>query len=122
LAARRHTRSDIQRLRAAVDGMRQSVANPAAFVQHDLDFHDLINRASGNPLIEVICEAMHESMQESMRVGLLKRKARAEVSRVVETHEAIVTAIEQGNTGVAGSLMKKHFDDAQMALSKVHPD
>jgi GntR family transcriptional regulator, transcriptional repressor for pyruvate dehydrogenase complex len=122
LAARRRTRSDIQRLRAAVDGMKQSVANPAAFVQHDLDFHDLINRASGNPLIEVVCEAMHESMQESMRVGLLKRKARAEVSGVVETHEAIVTAIEQGNARVAGALMKRHFDDAQTALSKVHPD
>ena len=122
LAARRHTRSDVQRLRTTVDGMRQSAANPAVFVQHDLDFHDLINRASGNPLIEVICEAMHEAMQESMRVGLLKRRVRAEILRVVETHEAIVNAIEQGNAGVAGVLMRRHFEDAQTALSRVHPD
>ena len=122
LAARRRTRSDIQRLRSSVDGMRQSVGKPAAFVQHDLDFHDLINHASGNPLIEVICEAIHESMQESMRVGLSKRKSGRDVLKVVESHEAIVNAIEEGEAGLAGVLMKKHFEDAQTALARVKPD
>jgi GntR family transcriptional regulator, transcriptional repressor for pyruvate dehydrogenase complex len=122
LAARKHTRSDIQGLRSAVDGMRQAVGKPAVFVQHDLDFHDLINRASGNSLIEVICEAMHESMQESMRVGILKRKDGAAIAKVVDSHEAIVNAIDQGNVGVAGTLMRKHFDEAQTALARVHPD
>jgi GntR family transcriptional repressor for pyruvate dehydrogenase complex len=122
LAARRRTRSDIQRLRSAVDGMRQSVGKPAIFVQHDLDFHDLINRASGNPLIEVICEAIHESMQESMSVGLSKRRSGRDVLKVVESHEAIVNAVEEGEAGLAGLLMKKHFEDAQTALAKVQPD
>src|SRR6266702_331078 len=113
LAARKRTRSDIQRLRSAVEGMRQSVSKPATFVQHDLDFHDLINRASGNLLIEVICAAMHESMQESMRVGLIKRKGGADILKVVESHEMIVNAIEQQNAGLAGLLMKKHFAEAK---------
>jgi DNA-binding FadR family transcriptional regulator len=119
LAARRRTRSDIQRLRTSVEGMRQSVNKPATFVQHDLDFHDLISRASGNPLIEVICEAMQESMQESMRVGLRKRKVGRDVFKVIESHELIVDAIEQGEAGSAGILMKKHFDDAQASLARV---
>ena len=89
------------------------------FVQHDLDFHDVINRASGNPLIEVICTAMHETMQESMRVGIQKRRGSAEMIRVVESHEMIVDAIEQQNSGLAGLLMKKHFADAKAALAKV---
>jgi GntR family transcriptional regulator, transcriptional repressor for pyruvate dehydrogenase complex len=122
LAARRRTRSDVQRLRSATDGMRQSMGKPATFVQHDLDFHDLINRASGNPLIEIVCEAMHESMQESMRVGLRRRKGRTAISKVVESHEAIVDAIEQGNAGLAGALMRKHFDDTQIALAQFQPD
>jgi GntR family transcriptional regulator, transcriptional repressor for pyruvate dehydrogenase complex len=117
LAARKRTRSDIQRLRSAVAGMRQSVNKPSSFVQHDLDFHDLINRASGNPLIEIICESMHESMQESMRVGLSKRRVARDVLKVVESHQAIVDAIEQGEASLAGVLMKKHFDDAQAALA-----
>ena len=122
LAARRRTRSDIQRLRTSVEGMKQSVNKPVTFVQHDLDFHDLINRASGNPLIEVICEAMHESMEESMRVGLLKRRVRRDVVKVIESHELIVDAIEQGEAGLAGVLMKKHFDDAQAALARVQDE
>jgi DNA-binding FadR family transcriptional regulator len=119
LAARKRTRSDMQRLRSAVDGMRAAVGKPAIFVQHDLDFHDLINGASGNPLIEVICEAIHEAMQESMRVGILKRKGKGAVAKVAESHEAIANAIEQGNAGLAGQLMKKHFEEAQTALSRV---
>jgi GntR family transcriptional repressor for pyruvate dehydrogenase complex len=122
LAARKRTRSDVQRLRAAVEGMRHSLGKPATFVQHDLDFHDLINRASGNLLIEVICMAMHKSMQESMRVGLLKRKGGADILKVIESHEAIVDAIEQQNAGLAGLLMKKHFSEAKTALAKVEEE
>lgn len=118
-AAKRRTRSDIVRLHAAVAGMRQSTTKPATFVLHDLDFHDLINRASGNPLIELICEAMHECMQESMRVGLLKRRTHSDIVKVVEIHEAIAEAIEQGNAPAAGLFMKKHFEDTLNVLSRL---
>lgn len=119
LAARRRTRSDVVRLHAAIDGMRESVIQPATFISYDLDFHDLINRASGNPLIEIVCGAMHESMQESMRVGLLKRRAEKEILKVVEDHEAVAAAIEQGNANAAGAAMKRHFEGAQNVLSKI---
>lgn len=122
LAARKRTRSDVQRLRTAVAGMRDAVGKPATFVKHDLDFHDLINRASGNPLIEIICAAMHESMQESMRIGLLKRKGGADILQVVDSHEIIVDAIEQQNSGLAGLMMKKHFADAKAALAKAQAE
>jgi len=122
LAARKRTRSDVQRLRASVAGMRESLEDLPRFVQHDLDFHDLINRASGNPLIEIVCTAMHGSMQESMRVGLLKRRSGADIAKVVESHELIVDAIEQQNVGTAGLLMRKHFAEAREALAKVQGD
>src|SRR5690349_4796172 len=96
-AAKRRTPSDILRLREAVAGMGQSIKKLEAFVLHDLDFHDLINRASGNPLVELICEAMHECMQESMRVGLLKRRSQRDMLKVVEIHEAIADAIAKGD-------------------------
>jgi GntR family transcriptional repressor for pyruvate dehydrogenase complex len=122
LAARRRTRSDVLRLRSTVEGMRQAVSKLATFVRHDLDFHDIINRASGNPLIEVISESMQESMQESMRVGMLKRRGRSDIYKVVESHESIAKAIEQGDAGLAGALMKKHFEDTQVVLARVQED
>ena len=119
-AAKRRSRSDILRLREATAGMRQSIKKPEAFVLHDLDFHDLINRASGNPLVELICEAMHECMQESMRVGLLKRRSQRDILKVVEIHEAIADAIAQGDAAKAGICMNKHFEDTQRVFSHVH--
>ena len=119
LAARRRLRSDVQRLRFAVTGMKQSVDKPEAFVQHDLDFHDVINGASGNPLIEIICSSMHECMQESMRFGILRRKGRVGKMRVVETHAAIADAIETGSAAQARKLMKKHFDDTHRVLGEI---
>jgi GntR family transcriptional regulator, transcriptional repressor for pyruvate dehydrogenase complex len=116
LAARRRTRSDILRLWSTVEGMRRAVGKPAAFIQCDLDFHDLINQASGNPLIEVFCEAIRESMQESMRLGLLKRETGSDVYKVVESHEAIAKAIERGEAKLARVLMKKHFEEALTAM------
>jgi len=119
LAARRRLRSDVQRLRFAVDGMRKSIEKPELFVQHDLDFHDVINGASGNALIEIFCCSMHECMQESMRVGLLRRRGKAGKMQVVATHAAIADAIEAGSASRAGKLMKKHFDDTHRVLGEM---
>ena len=112
-AAIRRTQADMVRLRAATSGMRESIAMPDKFVAHDLDFHDVINQASGNPLVELICEAMHECMQESMRAGLLMRRAQRDILEVIEMHEKIAHAIEKGDAIAAGLCMNKHFEDTQ---------
>ena len=121
-AARRRTRSDVQKLRAVVEGMKESVLKMDSFVQHDLDFHQIINSATGNPLIEVVCSAMHESSKESMRAGLRKRRGPEEIMKVAETHESIVDAIEQGNTTQAESRMRKHFDETLRIFGRLEFD
>ncbi len=116
LAALKRTQADMQQLRAAILGMRKSVASPDDFVQHDLSFHGVINGATGNPLVEVMGGAMHECMQQSMRVGILNRRVKSEVLKVVESHAAIADAVEERNSVKAGKLMKKHFAEAKRAL------
>lgn len=122
LAARRRTRADVQRLRVAVEGMKQSVTKFNSFVQHDLDFHQVINSATGNPLVQVVCGAMHDSMKESMRAGLRKRKGPEEIMKVAEAHEAICDAIEQGNATQAESRMRKHFDETLRIFDRLDED
>jgi GntR family transcriptional repressor for pyruvate dehydrogenase complex len=119
LAARRRTRSEVVRLRATVACMKEAIWTPAEFVQHDLDFHSLINRASGNPLVEMISEAMLEATQTSMIVGLSKCQSVSDLVNVVHTHELIANAIEQGDARQAGILMKKHFDQTQAVISQM---
>jgi len=116
-AAKRRTSSDVTRLRAAVAGMRKSVGNADRFVQHDLAFHNVIDGASGNPLVELFCGAMHECMQQTMRVGILNRKGKEDVMEVIETHHQIVDAIEESDSVRAGRLMKQHFDDAGRSIA-----
>jgi GntR family transcriptional repressor for pyruvate dehydrogenase complex len=121
MAARRRTAGDVQRIREAVEGMRKSIGNPDAFVLCDLEFHGVLNGATGNPLVEVICGSMHECMKESMRVGILNRRGENEMLQVAESHNAIADAIEKGSASRAAELMRKHFDDAKRAMRRQEP-
>ncbi len=118
MAAKRRTKSDVTRLRAAVSGMKRSVGAPDQFVQHDLEFHAVIDGATGNPLVDMMCGAMHECMQQTMRVGIVNRRAKVDVLKVVDTHHLIANAIEEGNSPRAGVLMKKHFEDAKKSIAR----
>jgi len=116
MAALRRTHVDIQQLHACVLGMEKSISSPKDFVQHDLSFHSVINGASGNPLIEVFGGAMHECMQQSMMEGIVNRRLRSDVRKVVQSHTGIVIALEKRDSSKAGKLMKKHFAEAKIAL------
>lgn len=122
MAAERRSESEMQKLWLAVEGMRKSLDRTHAFVQHDLRFHHVINVATGNPLIDIISGAMYESIQESMRMGLTKRRGKDDVLRVVDAHAAIATAIEQGNPPQAAQKMRKHFEETFRALARVEPE
>jgi len=116
MTALRRTQSHIEQLRACVLGMQKSISAPKDFVQHDLSFHSVINGACGNTLVEVFGGAMHECMQQSMLEGIVNRRLRSDVQKVVQSHAEITSAIEQRNSVLAGKLMKKHFAEAKKAL------
>jgi DNA-binding FadR family transcriptional regulator len=118
MAAKRRTKSDVARLRAAVSGMKKAAGTPDLFVVHDLEFHAVIDGATGNPLVDMMCGAMHECMQQTMRVGIVNRRAKADILKVVETHHQIVDAVEEGNAQRAGVLMRKHFEEAKKSIAR----
>jgi GntR family transcriptional repressor for pyruvate dehydrogenase complex len=119
LACFRRTPLHIQELCAAAEGMLASLREPDAFVRHDLAFHGLIYSATGNPLFEIICGAMHGAIQESMRLGFLQRTRTRDVARVAKLHGRIAKAIERGSAARAGELMKLHFEDTTQAFAKL---
>lgn len=119
LAAQRRTDVHIQRLWTAVEGMRKSLDRTNPFVQHDLKFHHIISVATGNPLIDIISGAMYESIQESMRAGLNKRRGKDDIQKVADIHAAIAAAIEDGSPTQAAQKMRKHFEETFRALARV---
>jgi GntR family transcriptional repressor for pyruvate dehydrogenase complex len=122
LAAQRSSDGMIKELRTSVRGMMKSIGNPSNFVMWDVRFHEVINGATGNLLVEVIGGAMHECMAESMLAGLKRRTSRSEIVEIVETHSGIVDAIEKRSSSKAGTLMKKHFVDAKNVLQSRNVD
>ena len=58
-------------------------------------------------------------METSIRAGLESRTNRVQLTRIVETHSAIVDAIASRQATRAGYIMKVHFDEAKDALRGV---
>jgi DNA-binding FadR family transcriptional regulator len=111
LAAARRSDDDVAALRRTVATMKAASLTRETFVRADVRFHEIIGRATGNPLFGLVASALRESMELSVRAGL--RSARADFHQVVSTHEAIVDAIERGQPARASRLMAVHFDEAR---------
>jgi GntR family transcriptional repressor for pyruvate dehydrogenase complex len=119
LAAEMCTERDVKDLRSAVSGMNRALKNPDRFVPQDVRFHEIISGATGNPLFQLLVGTLRECMETSIRAGLESRTTRAQLIRIVETHSAIVDAIESQQATRAGYLMKVHFDETIDALRGV---
>jgi DNA-binding FadR family transcriptional regulator len=125
LAARHRTAEDVKELRAAVAALRTAVTpvvKTDAYIKADLRFHEIIGRATNNPMFSVVVSALRYSMGESIRVSLAGRRSRAELQRVIRTHGRIVDAIEAGRAREARRLMAKHFAEARASVRRMTAD
>jgi DNA-binding FadR family transcriptional regulator len=116
LAAETRSAGDIEALARAVRGMKRDRRDIDRFVRHDVRFHECLGTATRNPLFALVASALREAMTASVRAGLESRSSRAEVLRVVESHQDIVDAIEAGDPQGAAASMARHFDEARRAL------
>ena len=116
LAALNRTPAQIQALRRTVEGMRQAQHDMDRFVRHDVRFHELIGKATGNRLFEIISSALRGALEASIRAGMRSQTTHSQIVRIVETHEAIVDAIEASQATRARNVMAVHFDEAKNAL------
>jgi len=113
IAASRRTEKHLLVLRKAVAGMRRHISDPSRFVRQDILFHQTIATATGNPLFELVSGALRLSLEASIRAGLESPVTQARLHRIVETHDAIVDAIEAMHPARAAFLMSVHFEEAK---------
>jgi DNA-binding FadR family transcriptional regulator len=116
LAAIHRDPSHIDALNKAVEGMRKTVSDHDRFARIDVRFHQLIGKASGNTLFEIFSRTLHGSLESSIRTGLRSRSTVAQIEKIVDTHQAIVNAIEAKEPARARELMARHFNEAKNAL------
>ena len=106
LAVERIDYADIERLKRLVEAQREMTADPVRFQISDAEFHDVIYRAGGNPLLADFLKEMYSFGLEFRRKVLLARDA---VTRSVEDHIRIVEGFERRDAAAAVDAMDKHL-------------
>ncbi|WP_028709558.1 FadR/GntR family transcriptional regulator [Propionicicella superfundia] len=115
LAATRMDPAGLRRLEGEVDGMREAAAanDVAAYVVHDIAFHDVILDSCGNQFLRILLDPLQE----------LLRERRTETSKVpavqqhaIEMHTAVLEALRTQDAEIAYAAMSAHMDQTERDL------
>jgi GntR family transcriptional repressor for pyruvate dehydrogenase complex len=118
LAAERGKPEDHAALSEEVAEMFASIDTPIEYLIHDVLFHRMIAKASGNPILGAVMETVTSSMYETRR----KTVERAtDLRESAEMHREIYRAIRSRKPQEARDLMEKHLRLAQMAQGVERP-
>lgn len=118
LAVERIDDAGIQRLKRLVEAQREMTKDPVRFQISDAEFHDVIYRAGGNPLLADFLHEMYSFGLEFRRKVLLGKDA---VSRSVEDHVQILDGFERRNAVAAAAAMDRHLDRIHRTTLDVMP-
>ncbi len=112
LAAERATDQDLAEMEAVYDQMVQVRDNVAEFARADLEFHLVLAKATGNPIIIKVNNVLRGILEVSMEniVGTLGMKDG------LHYHQLIIEAIQAGDAQAAESIMQEHVDRTIMRL------
>jgi GntR family transcriptional repressor for pyruvate dehydrogenase complex len=112
LAAERGKEEHHAALAEQVAEMFACVDNPAEFLVHDVLFHRIIAKASGNPILAAIIETITTAMYER-RLKTVKRATN--LREMAEMHREIYRAIRAHNPVEARKQMEHHLQLAESA-------
>jgi GntR family transcriptional regulator, transcriptional repressor for pyruvate dehydrogenase complex len=118
LASVHRTTADLESLRKSVAMMKAAGNKVEAYVKADINFHEILGRATGNPLFGLVSSALREAMDASIRASLAGRRSRAELGRAIDTHGKIVGALERRRPREARTLMIQHYAEASAAVRR----
>jgi len=124
LAARRITRAGLVALDSAMLGMREAADagragtdpenSELSFHRHDVGFHEAIALSANNRLTSYLFEAMAAPLQRSLYLSRRGHNLRGHsVDDTLAAHDAILTAIRDGNPKGAGAAMRAHLEDTE---------
>lgn len=107
LAAQNTTPADIQDLREIIEQQRGHLEDTQAFIELDMAFHVRIARATGNPLLPAVTQAMLSWLFEYYR-PLLHWSGRE--STTVREHENLVDCLENRDQEGTARMMLDHLN------------
>lgn len=116
VASQRITNVELAELRSCLARSRKQVDDREAFVRADLELHQLIASAAGNPILGRFMSVLG-------RLGVASRRRTVEITgvpaQVVSDHEAIVEALSTRDAAAAHQAMLQHLENVQQRLRLV---
>jgi DNA-binding FadR family transcriptional regulator len=124
LAARRRTPEQMAAITGALDALRAAFDGSDIPARADFAFHRSVADASGNTLFTDMLDMLHEPIEHAMTValGITRTGSRERARRVVEEHEAIASAIDQGDAEAAGLAMRYHLHRSRQRVTDGQTD
>ncbi|CAH2396993.1 FadR/GntR family transcriptional regulator [Mesorhizobium escarrei] len=107
LAVERIDDAGIQRLKRLVDAQREMTDDPVRFQISDAEFHDVIYRAGGNPLL---AEFLHEMYSFGLEFRRRVLVAKGAVSLSFQDHVQILDGFERRDIAAAVEAMESHLN------------
>lgn len=113
LAALSRSDSDADALAREAVIMRASASQRQRFINADIRFHEILGRATGNPLFALLSSALRASLDVTIRAGFDSRRTNAELERVAQIHTDIAEAVADRSAARARRTMQVHFREAR---------
>lgn len=112
LAAERGLADRLAPMAEEVTGMFASLAEPQAFLIHDVRFHRAVGAAAGNPVVMALVEMISSLVYEQRRMTVERAH---DFKESAEMHRRIYQAIRDRDSERARVEMARHLDLARMA-------
>src|SRR3954447_26589388 len=118
LAAQRRTDTDVDDLRAALDGLESLSASPSiAQLESHHRFHAAIHRASHNALLVQTLDGLWVKTDRYRRHGLQEGRTDEERDARAAEHRLLFESVRDGDGATAGEVMRRHVETSLGARS-----
>ena len=112
LAAERARGEDMAAISEEVAGMFASLADPHAFLLHDVRFHRAVAAASHNPVLAALVEMVSAFVYERRRLTVERSR---DLKEAAEMHRRLYAAVRERDPDRARREMTHHLDKARRA-------
>lgn len=117
LAAGRRRRGDLTLMADALTRMQHAGQDVDEFVAADLDFHDALMGAAGNPVLGAMFAPLRELLQAHRRASSSLQRDRAQAVRL---HGDILAAVTDKDQKRARAAMAEHLRLTELGVRRAH--
>jgi GntR family transcriptional repressor for pyruvate dehydrogenase complex len=112
LAAERASGAELSAMRAEIAGMARALHHPQQYLVHDMAFHRLVAKASGNPILAALVELLATILYQQRRQTV---SGALDLAPSLAMHRRIYRALAAGDPARARDAMNRHLDQTQRA-------